>query len=387
MKQIHMKTQVVYGEGSLDVLDTLKHKLVCITTDQQMIGLGLIHKVTERLERAGIRYRIFSEVIPDPTTDQVHSGLIHIVETKPDCLIALGGGSTLDTAKAVMYACVAMKKKLIQSDKVDKPYFIAIPTTSGTGSEVSSYAVVTDSASGVKVPMKSDLMLPDMAILDPELTRSIPPRITAETAMDALTHAMEAWVSLDANPFSNGFAQETVQLIYENLPAAFKDGNDLEARNRLHIASCMAGFAFNSAGLGLNHSLAHAIGGRFHLPHGRLNAIFLPHVIRFNLKDCTAMQKYNRLAASLGFRGAEPEAGANLLACSVEEMNAQLGLPTSLSGAGISREQVRECLPELVNLVIKDICTATNPRQVSPGEVEKLILELLEVQGEIAARC
>lgn len=376
MQQIHMKTQVVYGEGSLGVLDGMQHKLVCITTDQQMIALGLIHKVTERLERAGIRYRIFSEVVPDPTTDQVHSGLSHIIATKPDCVIALGGGSTLDTAKAVMYACITMKKKLIQNDKIDKPYFIAIPTTSGTGSEVSSYAVVTDSGSGVKVPMKSDLMLPDMAILDPELTRSIPPRITAETAMDALTHAMEAWVSLEANPFSNGFALETVQLIYENLPKAFKNGNDIVARNSLHIASCMAGFAFNSAGLGINHSLAHALGSKFHQPHGRMNAILLPHVIRFNLGDDGARHKYNRLAAAIGLQGYSYDEGGNLLADSVAEMNAQLGLPSSLEGAGISSEDVRQYLPELVDLVVQDICTATNPRLVSYSDVEKLILDL-----------
>lgn len=379
MKQIHMKTRIVYGEGSLGALDNMDHKLVCITTDQQMIGLGLIHKVTERLERAGIAYRIFSEVVPDPTTDQVHSGLSHIIETKPDCLIALGGGSTLDTAKAVMYACIAMKKKFIESAKIDKPYFIAIPTTSGTGSEVSSYAVVTDSASGAKVPMKSDLMLPDMAILDPQLTRSIPPRITAETAMDALTHALEAWVSLEANPFSNGFALEVVQLVYENLPKAYCNGNDIEARSRLHIASCMAGLAFNSAGLGITHSLAHALGAKAHLPHGRMNAMLLPHVIRFNLADSAARKKYCRMAAGLGIDAPSEEAVAHRLADSVAEMNVQLGLPTTLAAGGITGEQIREWLPELIHLVLADVCTATNPRSVRREDVESLLLGLADM--------
>lgn len=213
--------------------------------------------------------------LPDPTVDLVSAGVAHILDYRPDALIALGGGSAINAGKAINLIYTQM-------GTAEKPLFLAIPTTSGSSSDVTSFSVFSDPQAGVKHPLVDDWILPELALLDPSLALSVPPHVTADTGLDVLTHALEAYASLDANDFTNALAEKAAALVFAFLPRAMKDGRDFEARERLHNVSCMAGIAFNNAFLGLCHGMAHPLGALLYLPHGRSNALLLPHVVAFN---------------------------------------------------------------------------------------------------------
>lgn len=366
-RYFQVKPAIHYGIGALDVLGEYKFKLVCIVTDESMVKFGLLKMVTDELDKHGTKYKVFDSVEPDPSTDIVREGLVHILSEKPDALIALGGGSAIDSAKAIIYYCYETKKILFEEGQIIKPTFFAIPTTAGTGSEVTEYAVITDKETGKKIPLTDMLMMPDVAILDPKFVESVPASVTAATGMDVLTHAVESFVSETNNPFSRTYSQKAVELVFRSLYDSYADGHDLEAKASMQIASCMAGIAFNSAGLGICHSIAHAIGALWHLPHGLANAIVLPFVVEFNARDEKAKTLYRRLLISIGaiYSGDKP---GKYFARDIRDLNKMIGIPLSLKEQGINEAEFMTQKDEIIRRAKADICTQTNP--VCPTDEE-----------------
>ena len=257
MKEFHVNTEVYFGERALDRLAQLHYDRVFIVSDPFVVSSGMIKLVTDPLTRAGIAFDVFTDVVPDPPIEKVISGIAAVSEKKAPCIIAVGGGSAIDTAKAIRIFAGKMTEGYA-------PHLIAIPTTSGTGSEVTSFAVIADPAAGRKYPLVSESLTPDEAILDEELVKSVPASVTADTGMDVLTHALEAYVSINNNEFSGALAEKAVEIIGQFLYRSYSSNQDTHARRKMHIASCLAGLAFNSASLGLNHGMAHQLGA---LPH------------------------------------------------------------------------------------------------------------------------
>ncbi|MCC3866621.1 1-propanol dehydrogenase PduQ [Terrisporobacter mayombei] len=368
MYNFEIKTKVKFGEGSLKVLQEIKNKKILIITDPFMIKSKAIDKILVNLEKDS--YEIFSDIVPDPPIETIVSGIEVVKNANPDIIIALGGGSAIDASKAIM----DFSKKIIQSKDVK---FIAIPTTSGTGSEVTSFSVITDKQKGEKYPLVSDDLLADIAILDPELVRTVPNFITADTGMDVLTHAIEAYVSTEANDFSDALAEKAIKLTFDYLLRAYKDGNDIKAREKMHNASCLAGMAFNQTSLGINHSIAHVLGGKFHIPHGRCNAILLPYVIEYNANiqgytntDYTvASKKYANISKLLGLNTSSVRVGVKNLVSEIKKLQKELNIPTKLTQCKVNLTDINSLEEEIADLSIKDGCTKTNPKQPTQRDI------------------
>lgn len=364
MRFFQVKPAIYYGEGSLKQIEKHNFKNVCIATDQGMVKFGLLKKLTDELDTKGITYHVFADIESDPSTEIVEKGLMHIIMNKPDALIAIGGGSVIDAAKAIIFYCVNFKRIFFEDRYVHKPTFIAIPTTAGTGSEVTEYAVITDKQKNTKIPLTDILMMPDEAILDPQLIESVPAGATAATGMDVMTHAIEAFISTQNNPFARCYANKAVELVFRSLYPSYVNGSDLEAKGSMQIASCMAGIAFNSAGLGITHSIAHAFGAMFHLPHGLANAIVLPYVIKFNGQDEKVQHQYARLLSGSGILNVSGNATETLFN-SVVALSASLNIPASLKASGVSEADYLDAREEMLNKAMADICTTTNPVEVT----------------------
>ena len=373
MSIFSVPTRILSGEAAFEQLKAYAITRACIICDPFVAKSGLLNKLLKVLAEMGANHRIFSDIRPDPDTDLVVEGLQQILEHKPDAVIAVGGGSAIDAAKAISF--------LYQKNTgAQKPLCVAVPTTSGTGSEATNFAVITDKATHIKYPLVHDRLLPDVAILDPSLICSVPPAITADTGMDVLTHAVEAYVALEASDFTDALAEKAVRLIVQYLPVAYREGTDLEAREHVHNASCMAGVAFTHAQLGINHSIAHALGGHYRLPHGRANAIVLPHVIAFNagLREAAgdnrrAAERYARLATQVGVEAFNPQQAVRGFIALIEGMLDQLSIPRTLEKAGVQEAAFRKDLPELAKIALADACTASNPRRVDQRQMEQLI--------------
>ena len=378
MNTFLVKPKVIFGNQSLDYLCDLQVKKAFIVTDQMMVKLGTADKIISRL--SGAEYKVFSEVEPNPSLETVKAGFSSFLEEKPDLLIALGGGSPIDTAKAILSFFDKAAQKFDGKMEFARPTFVAIPTTSGTGSEVTSYSVITDTIRHIKIPMSDDCMYPDVAILDEQLTKTVPPSVTADTGMDVLTHALEAYVSPNAVEFTDIYAERAIKIIFTYLLRAYRFGEDLDARGKLHVASCMAGVAFTNASLGINHSLAHAVGAKFHLSHGKSNAILLPYVIQFNggLCDGTvdtskAAKRYTEIAKMLGFASSTLEEGVLSLATAVKYLNKRMGIPSTLKECNIDEQLFEENVPVIAEEACHDICTASNPKSVSKEDFKNLL--------------
>ena len=374
MKEFHINTEIFFGEKALDRLSMLPFKNVLIITDPFVVSSGMITLLTARLDKAHIHYDLFTDVVPDPPVDKVISGVATVMQIKPPCIICVGGGSAIDTAKAV-------KKFAKQFDENYDPHLIAIPTTSGTGSEVTRFAVITNPAAGRKYPLVDDDLLPDEAILDEVLVKSVPASVTADTGMDVMTHAIEAYVSTENNEFSGALAEKAVEIAGQFLIRSYASCDDTHARRKMHIASCLAGLAFNSASLGLNHGMAHQLGARFHIPHGRANAILLPYIIEYNSGITLAgrsrkeypscVRKYCNLARILGVSNMNEVTTIRALISYLHFMNAEMGIPSKVSEAcpKLTEAEYMNALNDMASAALVDGCTPTNPRTPFKDEI------------------
>lgn len=370
MTQFYGKTKICYGGDGIETLERLPVKRAFIVTDPFMVRTGFVERIKSQLDRGGIAYGIFDGVEPDPSLETVTRGATLFLRDRAEAVIALGGGSAIDAAKAIMF--FAHKA----GDGRPKPLLVAIPTTSGTGSEVTSYSVVTDKANEVKIPLNDELLIPDMAILDARFTRTVPPGVTAATGMDVLTHAVEAYASRQANAFTTIYAEHAIRYVSRYLLRAYACGDDMEAREMMLLASCMAGMAFNNSGLGLTHSIAHSLGGLFHIPHGLANAVMLPFVIRYNSFD--AGVRYREIAEVLGLPAATVEEGTASLIGAVRDLNAAMGIPAALKAMKIDEAAFRRHMEAMAANVLEDICTGGNPRRPSAGDVVRILEQAWE---------
>lgn len=372
MKTFEVKTKIVFGENALEYITSLANKKVFIVTDPFMVKSGMIERITSKLTSGS--YQVFSDIVPDPPMELVVEGVSEVTAYKPDAVIALGGGSAIDAAKAIM----SFSKKAANLPDMQ---FIAIPTTSGTGSEVTNFAVITDKQKGVKYPLVSSELLPNVAILEPELVKSLPCQIVADTGMDVLTHALEAYVSTNATDFSDALAEKAVKLVFDYLLRSYKSSEDMEAKEKMHSASCLAGMAFNEASLGVNHAIAHNIGGKLHIPHGRTNAILLPHVIEYNSnmegynpKTYTlAAKKYAIIAKLCGIQGATTRALVKGLIAEVVRLEREMKMPRSLKECGIKEEEYLETKKSIAEGALADACMDTNPRKTTVSDVLEIL--------------
>lgn len=377
MKHFNIETSIYFGEGSLEKLKELDNKKILIICDKFIGTSEILKKVQSNLEKCDVA--VFDDIIPDPTIKVVAKGVQVLKSEKVDLIIALGGGSSIDGAKAIREYYTKIEK----NTKID---FYAIPTTSGTGSEVTEYSVITNEQENIKYALADKKLLPSVAILDPELVKSVPKSITADTGMDVLTHAIEAYISKEASDFTDALAEKAFELTVKNLEKAYLNGGDLQAREKMHNASCLAGLAFNSAGLGLTHSLAHVIGGRFHIPHGKINAIILPHVVRYNSNieresyldsKSEVLKKYQKLAKIADLSAINPFMGTSNLINFIVKLQKSLLIPGTLKDLKIDGNSLLEDIDNVYENVLKDICTKTNPREIAKEDIKKLIKSIV----------
>ena len=366
MKSFEIKTKIHFGDNALERLAQMPYNRVLVITDPFIAKGPMIKLITEPLEKAGKTYDVFHDVVPDAPIDKIIIGVKKMLEYMPEAIVAVGGGSAIDSSKAIRefalginhYADVAM---------------IAIPTTSGTGSEVTSFAVVNDTVAKIKHPLVSPSLTAEEAILDAELVKSVPPAITADTGMDVLTHAIEAYVSTDHNEFSTALAEKSIEIVGVFLLRAYLNGSDTHARQKMHVASCLAGLAFNSASLGLTHGMAHQLGANFHIPHGRANAMLLPHIIEYNAdihKDSRSqseyhpsVKRYSTIAHVLGLSSYNKVMSVRSLIQWIQFMNQDMKIPARISEIGtISVNDYMSKVEAMAEAALADACTATNPR-------------------------
>lgn len=372
MQKFKMKTEVCFGENALSALSEIEAKNAAIFTDAFLAKNGTADRVAALLTGCK-NTKIYAEIKPDPPVELIADALKFLLDADADVVIAVGGGSSIDAAKSTT---------LIAREKTGKELpLVAIPTTSGTGSEVTKFAVITDKAAGVKYPLVTEDLLPVKAILDGDLVKSVPPQITSDTGFDVITHALEAYISTAANDFSDALAEKALELAFKYLPVAFAEGENAEAREKMHTASCLAGMAFSEVSLGVNHGIAHGLGANFHIPHGRANAMVLPYVMYFNAEldkdgDCYASRKMATIAARLGLPAFSPKAGALSLVTLIAEMGKQLSVPQSFADCKVSREDYEKTKQHIINSALKDACTVTNPRKVTADDVAEILSHL-----------
>ena len=372
-----IKTKVYFNKGSMQMLRCMKGHCALVVSDGIMQELGYLKMAQGYLKDAGINSAVFTGVKPDPDVNVVAAGVEAYESCNADLLVALGGGSVIDTAKAILY--FVWERHKARGEKLEKPCFVAIPSTSGTGSEVTNFSVI--SAKGAKNVLIDEFIAPDVALLDPELTATVPPHITADTGMDVLTHAFEAYVSTAAGDFTDACAEKSIRMVWNYLERAVADGGDMEARERMHNASCLAGVAFNGASLGICHSMAHALGARFHLAHGRSNAILLPHVIAWNAGleaagEEAALGRYVEIANMLGISAGTPKATVHGLIRQIRNLMKRIGIPEQITELGVEQEEFLHAVEDMAEKAAADSCTDTNPRRPEKAEFEDIYRRL-----------
>lgn len=366
MKKFVIKPKIYFNEGSMEFLKEISGSSAFVVSDAVMEKLGYLQKTIDYLSKTGIQSAVFTEVRPDPDVTVIAAGMKKYLETHADTIVALGGGSVIDAAKAILYSLWQFRQAA--GEEFKKPLFIAIPSTSGTGSEVTNFSVIT--AEGEKVCIVDEWMAPDIAILDSTCIQHVPPQVVADTGIDALVHAIEAYVSTEATDCTDALAEKAVQLIFANLKALYNDATNAQARERIQNASCLAGMAFTNANLGINHSLAHALGGTFHISHGRANALLLSAVLEYNANlnsknNRHVAEKYAKLAAVLQLPARTYREGAINFMEAVKGLKRALAVPEGIRELGIDSIEFNNEIGNMAELALYDRCTPTNPREPS----------------------
>ena len=380
MSRFTLPRDIYYGANALENLKTLKGtRAVLVLGGGSMKRFGFVDKALAYLKEAGIETRLIENVEPDPSVETVLNGAAVMREFQPDWIISMGGGSPIDAAKA-MWAFYEYPDTTFEDlitpfsfpELRQKARFCAIPSTSGTATEVTAFSVITDYQKGIKYPLADFNITPDVAIVDPALAETMPKKLTAHTGMDAMTHAVEAYVSTLHCDYTDPLALHAIKMISADLADSYN--GDMAARDRMHNAQCLAGMAFSNALLGIVHSMAHKTGAAYsggHIVHGCANAMYLPKVIAFNAKVPEAEKRYGEIAASLGL---EPSSRA--LIAHIQEMNRKLDIPTCIrdyEGGIIGEKEFLDKLPQVAELAVGDACTGSNPRPITPAEMEKLL--------------
>jgi alcohol dehydrogenase class IV len=378
MARFTLPRDIYFGRGAMEELKNLRgyHRAMIVTGGSSMQKYGFLKKLQNILEEAGLETRVFEGVEPDPSVETVMAGAKAMQEFQPDVIVAIGGGSPIDAAKAMW---VFYEYPELSFEDIKKPFsmpklrrkaiFIAIPSTSGTATEVTAFSVITDYSTKIKYPLADFEITPDIAILDFDIPMTMPKTLVAHTGMDALTHAVEAYVASNRSKFTNPLAMEAIVTIFESLVDSYN--GDKEARERMHVAQCIAGMAFSNALLGITHSLAHKIGAQYEIPHGCCNAILLPYVIKYNSKVC--MKEYAEIARRLGLPGQTDKQLVDSLIASINELNAKIGIAPTLKEHGITEELFTSKVDFIAKNAAQDPCTASNPRQASPEDLKKIL--------------
>ena len=406
MQWFKIPNKIYFEAGSLQYLEKMPDiTKAFIVTDEGMVKLGYVDKVLYYLRKREkyVHSQIFAEVESDPSFETIKKGVEMMNNFQPDVIIALGGGSPIDAAKGMWLfyehpdadiegmklKFMDIRKRTYKFPKLGtKAQMVAIPTTSGTGSEVTSFAVITDKEKNKKYPLADYELTPDVAIVDTDLVMSLPKSITADTGMDVLTHALEAYVSNMASDYTDGLAEKAVELVFKNLRDAYNDGSNKYAREKMHNASTIAGMAFTNAFLGVCHSMAHKIGAEFHLPHGRINAILLPYVIKYNGVDdptkfvsfpkyeyYVAKHKYAEISRRMNFPAFTDDEGLESLVREVDKLRADVGIPKSFKEAGIDEKEWLAKVDILADRAFEDQCTSANPRVPLVSEIKQILLD------------
>ena len=416
MQWFKVPERIYHEVGSVQYLEKLPNvERVMIVTDRMMVQLGYVEKLEYHLRkrRNPVMIEIFADVEPDPSVDTVLNGAEAMRKFKPDTIIALGGGSAMDAAKGMWLfyenkdadfddlrlKFMDIRKRIYKFPKLGRQAkMVAIPTTSGTGSEVTSFAVITDKVNNIKYPLADYELTPDVAIIDPTFVMSVPAAVTADTGLDVLTHAIEAYVSIMATDYTDALAMKAIQMVFEYLPKSYKGANTAEgkeAREKMHNASCIAGMAFANAFLGVNHSLAHKLGSEFHIPHGRANAILLPHVIEYNAtmpskfaafpkyKSFVADKKYAEIAKALGLKANTTEEGVKSLVEAVRNLMKELNMPMTVQACGIEEETYFAAIERLALDAFDDQCTPANPRLPLVSELVQIYKDIYKAKSPI----
>lgn len=403
MQWFKVPSKIFFEKGSIGYLEVMRDiSRVFIVCDPTMVKLGYVDKILYYLRKRKnkVHSEIFSDVEPDPSFDTINKGVKMMNSFKPDCIIALGGGSAIDAAKgmwllyeqpdvdlsALKEKFMDIRKRIYKIEQLgEKAKLVAIPTTSGTGSETTSFAVISDKVNNMKYPLADYALLPTIAIVDPELVYSLPKRTIADTGMDVLTHGIEAYVSNMASDYTDALAIKAIELVFKYLERSYKDPNDKEAKEKMHNASTIAGMAFSNAFLGINHSLAHKIGGEYHVPHGRANAILLPFVIEYNAKmpskfvsfpkyeTFVADEKYADIARRLGLKADTKEEGVKSLIKAIKDLMKRLEMTSSFKEEGVDEKVYFENIDLLADKAFSDQCTTANPKLPLVEELKEIL--------------
>ena len=379
MSRFCLPRDIYHGKGCLEELKNLKgKKAILVVGGGSMKRQGFLDKAVNYLKEGGMEVQLFEGVEPDPSVETVMKGAETMRAFEPDWIVAMGGGSPIDAAKAMWafyeYPEISFEDLITPfsfPELRQKAKFAAIPTTSGTATEVTAFSVIT---TGVKYPLADFNITPDVAIVDPDLVAGLPVKQVAYTGMDALTHAIEAYVSTLNGPFTDPLALQAIEMVLDYLPGSYKC--DMVAREQMHYAQCLAGMAFSNALLGIVHSMAHKTGAAFstgHIPHGCANAIYLPYVIKYNAKDVVAAKRYAEIARRMGLAGTSEQALINSLVEKIDEFNVRLNIPKTLKDFGINEDEFKEKVDKIAELAVGDACTGSNPRAIDPAAMAKLL--------------
>lgn len=378
MARFTLPRDLYFGKGAINELKKLKghKKAVIVSGGSSMEKFGFLGKVEKVLKETGLDVMLFKGVEPDPSVDTVMKGAKVLREFEPDVIVAIGGGSPIDAAKA-MWVFYEHPEKTFDDIKDpftipklrNKAIFVAIPSTSGTATEVTAFSVITDYSQKIKYPLADFEITPDIAILDSDIPQTMTQKLVAHTGMDALTHAIEAYVASNRSYFTDPLAKQAIELIYDNIVNSYN--GDVDARGEMHIAQCLAGMAFSNALLGIAHSLAHKIGAQYGISHGCCNAILLPYVIQFNSK--TSSRQYERLACMLGLEGKTKKQLTHSLIKSIQELNAKLNILPTLKENGVDEEKFKSTLDYIAENAVLDPCTFSNPRKTSKEDMKKIL--------------